>query len=132
MSRKNEDYAVKDISLARQGRRLIDMTEDEMPGLMTLRKDLGPKKPLAGARIMGSLHMTCETAVLIETLRELGADLRWVSSNIYSTNDFAAAAIAAAGVPVFAIKGESLDDYWDFAPPRFLLSRWRRSRPHRR
>ena len=113
------DYAVKDISQARMGRRLIEMTEDEMPGLMALKSEYGPKKPLKGARIMGSLHMTCETAVLIETLRELGGDIRWASSNIFSTNDAAAAAIAHTGIPVFAIKGESLADYWDFARRAF-------------
>ena len=96
MEKNKCDYAVKDITLAAQGRRLIEMTEDEMPGLMALRKEYGKKKPLKGARIMGSMHMTCETAVLIETLRELGASLRWASSNIFSTNDAAAAAIAQA------------------------------------
>ncbi len=109
------DYLVKDINLADLGRRLIQTEEPEMPGLMATREKYGPAKPLAGARIMGSLHMTVETAILIETLRELGADIRWSSCNIFSTNDAAAAAIAATGVPVFAYKGESLAEYWDFA-----------------
>ena len=109
------DYFVKDINLADLGRRLIQTEEPEMPGLMATREKYGPSKPLAGARIMGSLHMTVETAILIETLRELGADIRWASCNIFSTNDAAAAAIVASGVPVFAYKGESLAEYWDFA-----------------
>ena len=98
-------YKVKDIKLADLGRRMITLEEHEMPGLMSVRAKYGPKKPLAGARVMGSLHMTVETAILIETLRELGADVRWASCNIFSTNDAAAAAIAKAGVPVFAWKG---------------------------
>ena len=105
-------YKVKDIKLADLGRRMITLEEHEMPGLMSVRAKYGPKKPLAGARVMGSLHMTVETAILIETLRELGADVRWASCNIFSTNDAAAAAIAKAGVPVFAWKGETLDEYW--------------------
>ncbi len=109
------DCFIKDPSLASLGRKLIDIEETEMPGLMATRAKYGPSKPLAGARIMGSLHMTVETAILIETLRELGADIRWASCNIFSTNDAAAAAIAATGVPVFAYKGESLAEYWDFA-----------------
>lgn len=107
-------FIVKDIQLADLGRREISMAEHEMPGLMATREKYGPQKPLAGARIMGSLHMTLQTAVLIETLKELGADVRWASCNIFSTQDQAAAAIAAAGTPVFAFKGESLDEYWDF------------------
>lgn len=107
-------FIVKDINLADLGRREISMAEHEMPGLMATRKKYGPQKPLAGARIMGSLHMTLQTAVLIETLKELGADIRWASCNIFSTQDQAAAAIAASGTPVFAFKGESLDEYWDF------------------
>jgi adenosylhomocysteinase len=107
-------FIVKNIDLADLGRREISMAEHEMPGLMVTRKKYGPQKPLAGARIMGSLHMTLQTAVLIETLKELGADVRWASCNIFSTQDQAAAAIAASGTPVFAFKGESLDDYWDF------------------
>jgi adenosylhomocysteinase len=108
------DYIVADIELAELGRHEIGMAEHEMPGLMATRKKYGPHKPLAGARIMGSLHMTVQTAVLIETLKELGADVRWASCNIFSTQDHAAAAIAASGTPVFAFKGESLDEYWDF------------------
>ncbi|MCL4201081.1 MAG: adenosylhomocysteinase [Pirellulaceae bacterium] len=108
------DYIVADIELAELGRHEIAMAEHEMPGLMATRRKYGPQKPLAGARIMGSLHMTVQTAVLIETLKELGADVRWASCNIFSTQDHAAAAIAASGTPVFAFKGESLDEYWDF------------------
>ncbi len=106
------DYKVKDISLAELGRKEIEMAEYEMPGLMSLRKKYGKKKPLQGAKITGSLHMTVQTAVLIETLVELGADVRWASCNIYSTQDHAAAAIAAGGIPVFAWKGETLEEYW--------------------
>ena len=113
------DYIVKDISLADFGRKEISLAETEMPGLMQTREEYGPKQPLKGARIAGSLHMTIQTAVLIETLVALGADVRWVSCNIYSTQDHAAAAIAAAGVPVFAIKGESLKDYWDYTARMF-------------
>ena len=109
-----QDYAVQDLGLAEFGRKEIDLAEHEMPGLMSTRRKYGPKKPLAGARVMGSLHMTIQTAVLIETLRELGADVRWASCNIFSTQDHAAAAVAVAGVPVFAFKGESLEEYWDF------------------
>ena len=108
------DYVVKDLALADFGRKEIAIAEKEMPGLMATRAKYGPSKPLAGARIMGSLHMTIQTAVLIETLRELGADVRWASCNIFSTQDHAAAAMAAAGVPVFAYKGESLQEYWEF------------------
>jgi adenosylhomocysteinase len=113
------DYIVKDISLAEFGRKEISLAETEMPGLMATREEYGPKRPLKGARIAGSLHMTIQTAVLIETLVALGADVRWVSCNIYSTQDHAAAAVAAAGVPVFAIKGESLKDYWDYTAKLF-------------
>ncbi|MBL0899732.1 MAG: adenosylhomocysteinase [Reyranella sp.] len=109
-----QDYIVKDIGLADWGRKELDMAETEMPGLMAIRKEFGPKKPLKGARIAGSLHMTIQTGVLIETLKALGADVRWASCNIYSTQDHAAAAIAKAGTPVFAIKGESLEEYWDY------------------
>jgi adenosylhomocysteinase len=109
-----QDYVVKDIGLADWGRKELDMAETEMPGLMAIRKEYGPKKPLKGARIAGSLHMTIQTGVLIETLKALGADVRWASCNIYSTQDHAAAAIAKAGTPVFAIKGESLEEYWDY------------------
>ncbi|MHB9036095.1 MAG: adenosylhomocysteinase [Armatimonadota bacterium] len=108
------DYYVKDISLADFGRKEIMIAEKEMPGLMATREKYGPAKPLSGARIMGSLHMTIQTAVLIETLVALGADVRWASCNIFSTQDHAAAAIAAVGIPVFAFKGESLEEYWDF------------------
>ncbi|MBP7064098.1 adenosylhomocysteinase [Ferrovibrio sp.] len=108
------DYVVKDMSLADWGRKELDMAETEMPGLMATREEYGPTQPLKGARIAGSLHMTIQTGVLIETLKALGADVRWASCNIYSTQDHAAAAIAAAGTPVFAIKGESLEEYWDY------------------
>jgi adenosylhomocysteinase len=109
-----QDYVVKDIGLADWGRKELDMAETEMPGLMAIRREYGAKKPLKGARIAGSLHMTIQTGVLIETLKALGADVRWASCNIYSTQDHAAAAIAKAGTPVFAIKGESLEEYWDY------------------
>jgi len=108
------DYIVADIGLAEFGRKEINIAETEMPGLMATREEYGAKQPLKGARIAGSLHMTIQTAVLIETLKALGADVRWASCNIYSTQDHAAAAIAAAGTPVFAIKGESLKDYWEY------------------
>jgi adenosylhomocysteinase len=108
------EYRVADINLAEWGRKEIAMAETEMPGLMAIRAEYGPSQPLKGARIAGSLHMTIQTAVLIETLKALGADVRWASCNIYSTQDHAAAAIAAGGTPVFAIKGESLVDYWDY------------------
>ena len=111
---KSGDYIVKDISLAEFGRKEISLAETEMPGLMATREEYGPKQPLKGARIAGSLHMTIQTAVLIETLKALGADVRWASCNIYSTQDHAAAAIAATGTPVFAVKGESLKEYWDY------------------
>lgn len=109
---KKTDYRVKDISLADFGRKEIEIAEKEMPGLLAIRKKYSGEKPLKGARITGSLHMTIQTAVLIETLRELGADVRWASCNIFSTQDHAAAAIAAAGIPVFAWKGETLEEYW--------------------
>ncbi len=108
------DYFVRDISLADLGRREIEVAEQEMPGLMACREKYGSSKPLKGVRVSGSLHMTIETAVLIETLVQLGANVRWASCNIFSTQDHAAAAIAKAGVPVFAFKGESLEEYWDF------------------
>jgi adenosylhomocysteinase len=110
----SKDYKVADISLADWGRREIAIAETEMPGLMALRQEYGKSKPLKDARIAGSLHMTIQTAVLIETLKALGADVRWVSCNIYSTQDHAAAAIAASGTPVFAYKGESLVEYWEY------------------
>src|SRR6056297_1673652 len=106
------DYIVKDINLAEYGRKELDIAETEMPGLMALREEYGKEKPLKGVRIMGSLHMTIQTAVLIETLVALGADVRWCSCNIFSTQDHAAAAIASTGVPVFAWKGETLEEYW--------------------
>ncbi|MEJ7926609.1 adenosylhomocysteinase [Sphingobium sp. AN641] len=109
-----QDYVIRDISLAAFGRKEMDIAETEMPGLMALRKEFGETKPLKGARITGSLHMTIQTAVLIETLTALGAQVRWATCNIYSTQDHAAAAIAASGVPVFAVKGESLEEYWDY------------------
>ena len=107
------DYKVADIKLAAFGRKEIEIAEHEMPGLMAVRKKYAAKKPLKGVRISGSLHMTIQTAVLIETLKELGADVRWASCNIFSTQDHAAAAMAKAGVSVFAWKGESLEEYWD-------------------
>ena len=108
------DHVVADLSLAAFGRKEIEIAETEMPGLMALRREYGATKPLSGARITGSLHMTIQTAVLIETLVELGAEVRWASCNIFSTQDHAAAAIAARGIPVFAVKGETLEDYWDY------------------
>ncbi len=108
------DYVVADLSLADFGRKEIEIAETEMPGLMALRAEYGASKPLKGARITGSLHMTIQTAVLIETLVDLGAEVRWATCNIFSTQDHAAAAIAAAGIPVFAVKGESLAEYWDY------------------
>src|SRR4051794_37593236 len=105
---------VKDMSLAGWGRKEIAIAETEMPGLMAIRQEYGPRQPLKGARIAGCLHMTIQTAVLIETLKALGADVRWASCNIFSTQDHAAAAIAATGVPVFAVKGETLEQYWDY------------------
>jgi adenosylhomocysteinase len=108
------DHVVKDIGLAEWGRKEIAIAETEMPGLMATREEFGPEQPLRGARIAGSLHMTIQTAVLIETLAALGAEVRWASCNIYSTQDHAAAAVAANGVPVFAVKGESLEQYWDY------------------
>ncbi|PQM57449.1 MAG: adenosylhomocysteinase [Rhodobacteraceae bacterium] len=115
----SNDYIVKDINLSAFGRKEILIAETEMPGLMALREEFGAEKPLRGARISGSLHMTIQTAVLIETLVHLGADVRWASCNIFSTQDHAAAAIAETGTPVFAIKGESLDEYWDYADKIF-------------
>src|SRR6266542_5298727 len=108
-----QDYLVKDISLAEWGRKEISVAEHEMPGLMSVRKKFGAQKPLAGVRVTGSLHMTIQTAVLIETLKELGADVRWASCNIFSTQDHAASAIAKSGTPVFACNGETLEEYWD-------------------
>jgi adenosylhomocysteinase len=113
------DYIVKDIALADFGRKELTIAETEMPGLMSCREEFGTSKPLKGARIAGSLHMTVQTAVLIETLVDLGADVRWASCNIFSTQDHAAAAIAASGTPVFAIKGETLEEYWDYTDKIF-------------
>ena len=114
MTHHFNDYAITDIGLAAWGRKELTIAETEMPGLMATRAEYGAAQPLKGARIAGSLHMTIQTGVLIETLKALGADIRWASCNIYSTQDHAAAAIAAAGIPVFAKKGESLEDYWDY------------------
>jgi len=114
LDRPTTDYVIKDIALADFGRKEIEIAETEMPGLMALREEFGASRPLKGARITGSLHMTIQTAVLIETLVALGADVRWATCNIFSTQDHAAAAIAAAGIPVFAVKGESLAEYWDY------------------
>ncbi|MCR9123872.1 MAG: adenosylhomocysteinase [Phyllobacteriaceae bacterium] len=117
-----QDYVVADISLAEFGRKELDIAETEMPGLMALRAEYGDAKPLTGARIAGSLHMTIQTAVLIETLKELGADVRWASCNIFSTQDHAAAAIAATGTPVFAVKGETLEEYWSYTDRIFQFA----------
>ncbi|TMM52578.1 adenosylhomocysteinase [Sulfitobacter sabulilitoris] len=117
----SNDYIVKDINLAAYGRKELDIAETEMPGLMALREEYGTSKPLTGARIVGSLHMTIQTAVLIETLTALGADVRWASCNIFSTQDHAAAAIAAGGTPVFAIKGQTLVEHWDYLDRSFMF-----------
>jgi adenosylhomocysteinase len=122
MTHSSHDYAIANIGLAAWGRKEIAIAETEMPGLMAVRAEFGASQPLNGARIAGSLHMTIQTAVLIETLKALGADVRWASCNIYSTQDHAAAAIAATGTPVFAIKGESLVDYWDYTHKIFEWS----------
>src|SRR6476660_5635635 len=111
-TKTKQDFKVKDLSLADFGRKEISIAEKEMPGLMAIREKYAPRKPLAGVRITGSLHMTVQTAVLIETLVDLGANVRWASCNIFSTQDHAAAAIAKRGISVFAWKGESLEDYW--------------------
>src|ERR1700726_4716991 len=108
------DFVVKDLALAGWGRKEIKIAETEMPGLMAIRHEYAAQQPLRGARITGSLHMTIQTAVLIETLKALGAEVRWASCNIYSTQDHAAAAIAAGGTAVFAVKGETLEQYWDY------------------
>ena len=115
----HHDFSVKDMKLADWGRTEIEIAETEMPGLMATREEFGKSQPLKGARIAGSLHMTIQTGVLIETLAALGADIRWVSCNIYSTQDHAAAAIAAACIPVFAVKGETLAEYWDYTAKLF-------------
>src|SRR3954470_6777855 len=113
-SHDSQDFLVADLGLADWGRKEVKIAETEMPGLMAIREEFAAAQPLKGARITGSLHMTIQTAVLIQTLEALGAKVRWVSCNIYSTQDHAAAAIAAAGTPVFAVKGETLDEYWDY------------------
>ena len=115
----DQDYIVADLSLAEYGRRELDIAETEMPGLMSTREEFGTSKPLTGARITGCLHMTIQTAALIETLTALGAEVRWASCNIYSTQDHAAAVIAASGVPVFAKKGETLAEYWEYVDMTF-------------
>ena len=112
--KSQHDYTIADITLAAWGDKEIKIAETEMPGLMAIREEFAAAQPLKGARITGSIHMTIQTAVLIQTLEALGAQVRWASCNIYSTQDHAAAAIAAAGTPVFAVKGESLDDYWEY------------------
>ena len=111
---KPKDYVIADMGLAAFGRKEIELAEQEMPGLMAMREEFGKSKPLKGARITGSLHMTIQTAVLIETLQDLGAKVRWASCNIFSTQDHAAAAIAKTGTPVFAVKGESIQEYWEY------------------
>src|SRR3954463_8075506 len=113
-SKDSKDYVIADLSLADWGRKEIAIAETEMPGLMAIRDEYAATQPLRGARITGSLHMTIQTAVLIETLKALGAEVRWASCNIFSTQDHAAAAIAAAGIPVFAYKGETLAEYWEY------------------
>src|SRR5216683_5997210 len=114
ITKTKQDYKIRDINLADWGRKEISIAEKEMPGLMAIREKYAASKSLAGVRVTGSLHMTIQTAVLIETLADLGASVRWASCNIFSTQDHAAAAIAAAGTPVFAWKGESLVDYWEY------------------
>jgi adenosylhomocysteinase len=118
----NTDCVIADIGLADWGRKEIKIAETEMPGLMAIRKEFAAAQPLKGARVTGSLHMTIQTAVLIETLQALGAQVRWASCNIYSTQDHAASAIAASGTPVFAVKGENLTEYWDWTTAATLRS----------
>ena len=119
---KNQDYEIADLSLAAWGRKELNIAETEMPGLMSIREEFAKAQPLKGARITGSLHMTIQTAVLVETLQALGAEVRWASCNIFSTQDHAAAALVAAGTPVFAYKGENLIDYWDYTHRIFEFS----------
>ena len=126
------DYIVKDIELADFGRKELDIAETEMPGLMACREEFGEAKPLKGARIVGSLHMTIQTAVLIETLTALGADVRWASCNIFSTQDHAAAAIAEGGTPVFAVKGQTLTEHWDYLDRSFQFPEGAEHDPRRR
>ena len=128
----SKDYVVKDITQAGFGRKEIAIAETEMPGLMAVREEFGAKQPLKGARIAGSLHMTIQTAVLIETLKALGADIRWASCNIYSTQDHAAAAIAEAGIPVFAVKGETLEGLLGVHAQDPRMGRRRHAEPHPR
>ncbi len=123
-----QDFKVADLSLADFGRREIDIAEQEMPGLMSIREKYAAAKPLRGVRVTGSLHMTIQTAVLIETLKDLGADVRWASCNIFTTQDHAAAAIAASGTPVFAWKGETLEEYWDCTLEALSFARGSRAR----
>ena len=125
---KFTDFQVADLALADWGRKEIAIAESEMPALMAIREEFAAKQPLKGARIAGSLHMTIQTAVLIETLKALGAEVRWASCNIFSTQDHAAAAIAAAGMPVFAYKGESLDEYWEYTHRIFEFGDGHRAR----
>ena len=130
MTEKFTDYKVKDINLAQWGRKEITLAENEMPGLMSLRKEYGDSKPLTGANIIGCLHMTIETAVLIETLSHLGAQVRWSSCNVFSTSDQAAAAIAVTGVPVFAWKGETEEEYvWCIKQTIEGGSQWKPNEP---
>src|SRR3546814_8637425 len=119
------DYKIRDLSLAELGRKRIRMAEEEMPGLMSIRAKYAPLQPLKGVRLTGSLHMTKETAVMLETLGALGATVRWASCNIFSTSDNAAAAVAAAGTPLFAWKGEPLEEYWDRSAERRVGKAWR-------
>ncbi|MGE0002726.1 MAG: adenosylhomocysteinase, partial [Fimbriimonadaceae bacterium] len=111
---ETRDFAVADLGLAEWGRKEVAIAETEMPGLMAIREEYSSTRPLAGCRIAGSLHMTVQTAVLIDTLRALGAEVRWASCNIYSTQDHAAAYVAGQGIPVFAYKGETIEDYWEY------------------
>ena len=128
----NTDYIIADLSLAAWGRKELTIAQTEMPGLMAIREEYAPSQPLKGARITGSLHMTIQTGVLVETLQALGAEVRWASCNIYSTQDHAAAALVDAGTPVFAYKGESLDDYWDYTHRIFEFDGKRAARPKAR
>src|SRR5271154_545442 len=123
-TRNFTDFKVADLALADWGRKEMAIAETEMPGLMAIREEFAPQRPLRGARIAGSLHMTIQTAVLIETLKALGAEVRWASCNIYSTQDHAAAAVAASGTPVFAYKGETLGEYWEFTHRIFEWSKF--------
>ena len=132
ITKTKQDYKIADISLADWGRKEISIAEKEMPGLMAIREKYAKTKPLAGVRVTGSLHMTIQTAVLIETLTDLGASVRWASCNIFSTQDHAAAAIAKTGISVFAWKGETLEEYWWCTYQALVASGWERSAAHRR